>query len=447
MGNPYLTISLVSFLINIPLGFFRQNSLKFSFKWFFWIHASIPFIIYLRTALGTSKLFIPVCIVLAILGQILGARWRRKTMTHDDHEKLEQIPDLNFPKNQSLNLRDHEVMVVLMNMGGPQNPQEVKSFLKRLFSDSRIIRVPFPTIFQPIFSTLIVSLRWRAAQKRYGLIGGASPILKSSLNQVKALDAELKKRGRNLDVTLNFNYSRPLPEDTMAEVKKAGKKYILPASLYPHYSANTTGSNLYYLKRAAVRIYPAVAFLECDSYYLHDSYIDAFVDRIKEQLKPGESLHDFYLLFSAHGLPLYCLTEGDPYSYQINQTVTRVLDRLDRQHRWAIAYQSAVGPFLWLRPYTEEMIKVLARKDEKKILVVPIAFVTDHIETLCEIDIEYRQVALRTGITDFRMSKALECHPGFIQALADCVEASLPELKRKDNNVILSQPTVGAKIC
>jgi len=425
MDQPYLTIALISFLINIPLGYIRENSLKFSWPWFFWIHASIPLIIYLRMSFGTSKWFIPICIFLAIAGQIIGSRLKRKRMTPEDHEKLEQIPDLNLPKNQTLRIGDHEVMVVLMNMGGPENPQEVKPFLERLFSDNRIIRVPFARILQPIFCWLIVTLRWRVTKKRYELIGGGSPILKSSTNQVKALDAELKKRGRALDVTLNFNYSRPLPEDTIHEVRTTGKKYILPVSLYPHYSANTTGSNIYYLQKAAQKICPDLIFLESDSYYLDDAYINAFVDRIHEQLKPGESLDDFYLLFSAHGLPLYCLTEGDPYSYQINQTVSCVLDRLDRKSRWTLAYQSAVGPFMWLRPYTEEIIKALARRNEKKILVVPIAFVTDHIETTCEIDIEYRQVAVDAGVKDFRMSKALECHPGFITALADCVEASL----------------------
>jgi len=425
MGHPYLTIAVISFLVNIPLGYIRESSLKFSLPWFFWIHASIPLIIYLRISFGTSKWFIPICIFWAIAGQIIGSRLKRKRMTHEDHEKLEQIPDLNLPKNQTPRIGDNEVMVVLMNMGGPENPQEVKPFLERLFFDSRIIRIPFSSILQPIFSWLIVSLRWRVTRKRYELIGGGSPILRSSIHQVKALDHELKKRNRDLDVTLNFNYSRPLPEDTIHEIKTADKKYILPMSLYPHYSANTTGSNIYYLKKAAQKIYPELIFLESESYYLHDAYINAFVDRIHEQLKPGESLDDFYLLFSAHGLPLYCLTEGDPYSYQINQTVSRVLERLDRKNRWTIAYQSAVGPFMWLRPYTEEVIKVLPRKNEKKILVIPIAFVTDHIETTCEIDIEYRQVAVAAGVKDFRMSKALECHPGFITALADCVEASL----------------------
>ncbi len=435
--NPYLAIALISFFVNIPCGYIRENYQKFSSLWFLWIHASIPLIIYLRISLGTSKLFIPICILLAIVGQIIGSRYRRKTMTLAQKERLEQIPDLNLPRNRELTVQDSEVAVVLMNMGGPENQKEVKPFLKRLFSDSMIIRVPFSKILQPLFSWLIVTLRWKKTQERYRLIGGGSPILKSSWAQVKALNEELNKRKRPIFVTLGFNYTPPLPEETIATVKKSRKKYILPVSLYAHYSPNTTGSNIHSLKQAAQKIYPDVKFLESDLYFLHDGFVEGFVQRIKEQIKPGESLDDFYLLFSAHGLPLYTLNEGDPYPFQVAQSVAKVLDRLGRKHRWTLAYQSAVGPFQWLRPYTEDVIKVLSERGEKRLLVVPIAFVTDHIETTCEIDIEYRKVATDTGIKDFRMSKALECHPGFISALADCVESSLGQ--KRTPQIIKSQ--------
>ena len=172
-------------------------------------------------------------------------------------------------------------------------------------------------------------------------------------------------------------------------------------------------------------MYPDLTFLTTQSYYLADSYIEAFVNRIRETLTSGESLDDFYLLFSAHGLPLYFLAQGDSYPFQIAQTVAKILDRVGRKQAWAISYQSAVGPMRWLQPSTEAMIKALARRGIKKLLVVPVSFVTDHIETLCEIDIEYRAFAESLDISDFRMSKALECHPGFITALADCVEESL----------------------
>ena len=196
-------------------------------------------------------------------------------------------------------------------------------------------------------------------------------------------------------------------------------------SLYPHYSKATTGSSLYYLRKSAQKDFPELIFLNSEPYYLADSYIEAFVDRIKEGIQPSESLDDFYLLFSAHGLPLYFLMEGDPYPFQIVQTASKIADRLGRRKEWTVSYQSAVGPMRWLEPTTSQVLRGLAETGIKKILAVPISFVSDHIETLCEIDIEYRALAEGLGIEDFRMTRALECHPRFIEALADCVEESL----------------------
>ena len=211
----------------------------------------------------------------------------------------------------------------------------------------------------------------------------------------------------------------------IAEIKKAGRKYILLLGLYPHYSLSTTASNIFYLKEEAKKNYPRAQFLESYSYHIYEGYVQAFVDRIKESLKPNESLNDFYLLFSAHGTPFYFLEEGDPYSFLVSQTISQILGSLKRQDHWSISYQSAVGPLLWLQPSTDAMLKTLARKGVEKLIVVPISFVTDHIETLCEIDMEYRHMAQEVGIKDFRMTKAIECHPGFINALADCIEKSL----------------------
>ena len=361
-------------------------------------------------------------------------------------------------------------MVVLLNMGGPKTISEVRGFLKRIFCDELIIRFPFSSLLQPVFANGLVALRAKATERRYGLIGGGSPIFKSTMDQTNSVQQELNKRGRNLNVIFSFNYSNPLPDETITQIKSAGKKYILPLSLYPHFSAATTGSNVYYLKKAATPLYPELVFLRAQSYSLADSYIEAFVDRIQETLNESDvslrggtlfsddeaiyskeiaspkkqarndtNLDDFYLLFSAHGLPLYFLAQGDLYPFQISQTVARILNTIGRQQAWSIAYQSAVGPMRWLQPSTEAMIKALARRGIEKLLVIPISFVTDHIETLCEIDIEYRAVAEQAGIRDFRMTRALECHPGFIKALADCVEGSLSEPAGKQGEWILKE--------
>jgi len=429
---PYLTLALSALLANIPLGYIRENHPKFSFKWLFWIHASIPLIIYLRTTLDISGAFIPTSIFIAIIGQIFGGQLRKMQMTDDEKECLQQIPSISNADCQPI--ADSEVMIALLNMGGPKTNADVRDFQKRLFTDSLLIRFPFSWALQKLFATLLIAFRSEATEKRYRLIGGGSPIFQSTKDQVQALQNELDKRGRSLKVTLSFNYSSPLPDETIHEVQNEGKKYLLPLSLYPHYSKATTGSNIHYLKKSASTIFPQLQFLKTPSYYLHEEYIQAFADRILKQVHPSESLDDFYLLFSAHGLPLYFLTEGDLYPFQISQTVARVLANLKRNDFWAIAYQSAVGPLQWLKPATGDMLKALARRSIKKVIVVPISFVTDHIETTCEIDMEYRKIAEDSGIDDFRMSKALECHPKFIKALADAVERVLHPNRAQNKN-------------
>ncbi len=422
--HSYLTLFLVSFFANLPLGYIREGSPKFSNRWFIWNTISIPFLIYFSFKWNVGWIF-PICMVLAVFGQRLGARSRQRKVTPEMAEAQEWITDLKIPAASNQRIPDEEIMVVLLNMGGPKTIEEVRPFLTRLFLDELILKFPLSFILQPLFAKLIVASRGKEAEKRYALIGGGSPIFKSTADQTAALAREFKNRGRKLDVIFSFNYSDPLPDETIRQIKTAGKKYILSLGLYPHYSLATIGSNIHYLKKEAQKNFPELIFLKSGSYYLADSYIGAFVDRIHETLKRDESLDDFYLLFSAHGLPLYFLMQGDRYAFEISQTVAKVLTRLERQNLWAISYQSAVGSLEWLKPSTEAMIKALAHRGIKKLLVVPISFVTDHIETLCEIDIEYRKVAEDAGIKDFRISKALECHPGFIRALGDCVEESL----------------------
>ncbi len=332
--------------------------------------------------------------------------------------------DLQLPPVLPSGLRDEDIMAVLMNMGGPKDIAGIEPFLRRIFNDRLIIRFPFA---QSFFADMLIRSRLKGVQHRYGLIGGGSPILGSSLAQVDALRVELKKRGRGLlDAQLAFNYSDPLPEQVITIIKEKKKKYALLLSLYPHFSHSTTASSIFYLKEWAKKVYPELQFITCLPYHLYDGYIQAFADRVRETLRPGENLNDFYLLFSAHGTPVYFLKEGDPYTFLVNQTVSRIAEKLNRPHQWSLCYQSDVGPIKWIKPSTQETLRALGRRGIRRIIIVPVSFVSDHIETLCEIDIEYREIAQKEcGFTDFRMSKALECHPGFIAALADCVERSL----------------------
>lgn len=424
--HPYISLSLFSFLINIPFGFIRENSRKFSWKWFFWIHASIPFIVYGRSALHVSSALVPVNIALAVLGQTGGGLWCRKMRSLEEEERFQHVyvPDMNGREG----MNDAEVAVVLLNMGGPRDLTGIRDYQLRLFSDPLLLRFPLSFIFQKMFAWLLTCARFRKTERRYQSIGGGSPIYESTLHQTRALADALKKRGRDIEVSFGFNYSRPLPKDVVEDVMKKKKKVILPLSLYPHYSKATTGSSVYYLKKAARRFSPGVRFCSSPEYYLREGYILAFCDRIGEQINSGESLEDFYLVFSAHSLPCYLIAEGDPYPFQVSQTVGAILSRLHRTTRWSLAYQSAVGPLPWLKPSVPDLMKALARRGIKKVLIVPISFVSDHLETLCDIDIEFRRTAGMLGIQDFRVTRAIECHPAFIQALADAVESVLPPL-------------------
>lgn len=422
-SHPYLTLFTAAFFVNIPLGILREQTLKFTFKWLLWIHASIPLIVYMRLELGTSTWGIPLSIFFAIVGQQLGAKWQNKRTTQAQREALRQIPDLNLKRTETV--PQEEVLVALLNMGGPRTNDDVKDFQQHLFVDPLLIRFPLSFLLQKFFAWMLITFRLKAVKERYQLIGGGSPIYRSTTQQAKALREELSRRNRNIDVTFSFNYSPPFPEDTIEKAKHSQKKYLLPLSLYPHYSKATTGSNMHYLKKAVEKNYPGLEMLACAPYYLHDGYIQAFVDRIQETIQVGESLDDFYLVFSAHGLPEYFLNEGDPYPFQISQTVAKILAQLGRKTDWIVSYQSAVGPLQWLKPSTDDILEALAKRGVQNVIMVPVSFVGDHIETTCEIDIEYRELAEKMGYQDYRMAQAIESHPGFISALADTVELSL----------------------
>ena len=220
--NDVLLILIISLWINIPFGYVRENSPKFSLKWFFWIHASIPFLVYLRLTLHTTPLLIPLCIILAIVGQVIGSKLRRRQMSRDEKESLQRIFNLKLPTPKNFN--ESDMIIVLLNMGGPRTNKDVKSFQERLFNDPVLIRFPLSFVFQKFFAWILIALRLKVVEDRYRKIGGGSPIYQSTESQAKALYKELQRRGTNIDVIYSFNYSPPLPEETIIQIKQRGKK-------------------------------------------------------------------------------------------------------------------------------------------------------------------------------------------------------------------------------
>ncbi|MFZ5997687.1 MAG: ferrochelatase [Nitrospirota bacterium] len=305
--------------------------------------------------------------------------------------------------------------VILLNLGGPDSLSAVKPFLYNLFSDRDIIRLG-PSFLQKPIASLIINLRAKKTMEAYRLIGGKSPLLDITTAQARALEHSLNERRlpQSFKIYIGMRYWHTFTEESLEQMYRVGIRKIIALTLYPHYSIATTGSSLKQFKEAAAK-YP-IEYSCITSWYNHPIYIDALVEHINKGLayfkeKPA-------VLFSAHSLPQKFIDAGDPYVREVQGTINEITKRIAIE--WYLSYQSKTGPVKWLEPSTEQMLHELAGKGVKNLLVVPISFVSDHIETLFEIDILYKEMAQEFGITLKRM-ESLNASPRFIEALADLV--------------------------
>ena len=308
--------------------------------------------------------------------------------------------------------------VLLLQMGGPDSMDAVEPFLLNLFSDREIIKIG-PAWLQPVIARFIVKRRARHVEENYRLIGGRSPLRKLTEEQAANLEKEL---GNDYRCFVAMRYWHPTTIEALAEIKKAGISDITAVSLYPHYSKATTGSSIKELKRVLAEAKVSFTVRYIDSFHNNPLYIEALQDRIREGLNQFHPLADVELLFSAHSLPVSFIEEGDPYLEQIQESVKQVMKSFDVPYH--LSFQSKAGPVKWLEPSTDEMLKSLAESGTKNILVVPLSFVSDHIETLHEIDIEYAKKAWELGIARFERVPSLNSSPKFIRCLADLVRKS-----------------------
>ena len=310
--------------------------------------------------------------------------------------------------------------VVLLNLGGPDSPEAVRPFLYNLFSDRQIIRLgPLP-VFQKPIAGLIAALRAGKARRAYDLIGGSSPLLPITRAQADALERELSPHGK-CRVYVGMKYWNPFIEDAIKQAHGEGVKALVALSLYPQYSAATTGASEATLKEI-MRHYP-IKYYCVPPWYDHPLYIEALSDTISMSLKehPGAEV-----LFSAHSLPAKLIAEGDPYADQVIATIKAVGKKLDI--KWHLGYQSKSGPVKWLEPSTDDVIRRLAAEGVKEVVVVPVSFVSDHVETVYEIDILYKGIAEDLGINLYR-ADSLNTHPLFISALKDMVLKGIEKLR------------------
>jgi len=325
------------------------------------------------------------------------------------------------------------VGVLLLNLGGPETLDDVQPFLYNLFADPDIIRLPPAVGFlQAPLAWFISNARASKSKAGYETIGGGSPLRRITEEQAGALGEALRARGVNGKVYVAMRYWNPYTEEAVEQIKADGVTRLVVLPLYPQFSISTSGSSL----RLLEHLFKTDSTLRnlkhtvIPSWYSRPGYVAAQVDLIQSELDKFAVPENVEVFFSAHGVPKSYVEEaGDPYKEEMEECVRLIMDEARRRgidNHHTLAYQSRVGPVEWLKPYTDDTIRELGARGCKSLLAVPISFVSEHIETLEEIDCEYRELAEESGITNWGRVPALDTNPVFINDLAQAVVDALP---------------------
>ena len=372
--------------------------------------------------------------------------------------------------------------VVLLNMGGPDSLDAVEPFLFNLFNDNDIITLPLGgLLFQRPLARLISSRRSRFVRDYYKKIGGRSPLARITALQARLLEDRLnrgpkqgdhngrknvpasdRENGRQRDSAPAFRcyvamrYWHPFTAEAIAKMQGDGVRRIVALTLYPHYTTATTESSLRELRRAlcgpAQRVgdLAAAEVIEIDRFFDDPTYLDALARRVRFGLHkfPAATRSRVTILFSAHGLPVSFIAKGDPYVDHLHTTITGVIARLalteGRLFDWRLSFQSRAGPSRWLEPSTEQALATLAAEGRREVLAVPISFVSDHVETLYEIDMLFGDEAKRLGLT-MRRAPTLNGEPLFTEALAGLIERRLAPAPATPLPAATQQPPVATQ--
>ncbi|EPY82701.1 ferrochelatase, mitochondrial-like protein [Camelus ferus] len=380
---------------------------------------------------------------------------------------MPEAPRLKFNRETGSHVnRKPKTGILMLNMGGPETVGEVHDFLLRLFLDRDLMTLPIQNKLAPI----IAKRRTPKIQEQYRRIGGGSPIKmwtsKQGEGMVKLLD-ELSPHTAPHKYYIGFRYVHPLTEEAIEQMERDRLERAIAFTQYPQYSCSTTGSSL----NAIYRYYnevgkkPTMKWSTIDRWPTHPLLIQCFADHILKELDcfPPEKRREVVILFSAHSLPMSVVNRGDPYPQEVGATVQRVMDKLGYSNPYRLVWQSKVGPMPWLGPQTDEAIKGLCKKGRKNILLVPIAFTSDHIETLYELDIEYSQgLAKECGAENIRRAESLNGNPLFSkpcliqnlpfrdnvqQALADLVHSHMQSKELCSTQLTLSCPLCVNPVC
>lgn len=315
--------------------------------------------------------------------------------------------------------------ILMLNMGGPATIPEVKPFLTNLFNDRDLIRLPFN---QKYAAQYIVSKRYKKIEKHYNEIGGGSPIgywtKLQGEKMVKILD-EKNPESAPHKFYIGFRYAAPMTESAIEQIEIDNPAHVIAFTQYPQYSCSTTGSSLNHIARLYNEMgkSPSGKWSVIDRWPEWDGLVEAMAECTKAGLDqiPLQDRHKAVILFSAHSLPLSVIERGDPYSAEVAATVWQIMKKLNFCNPWRLTWQSQVGPKKWLEPKTDEVLGELAKRGRRSVVVVPVAFTSDHIETLHELDIEFAEEAEKAKLKHYIRAPALNDNDTFCQSLADRV--------------------------
>jgi ferrochelatase len=324
--------------------------------------------------------------------------------------------------------------VVLFNLGGPDTPEAIQPFLFNLFRDPAIIGAPGP--IRLALAKFISTTRAPSAKKTYALMGGASPLLRETEAQAEALSAALQDDAVDAKVFIAMRYWRPFTEDAARAVADFAPDEVVLLPLYPQFSTTTTESSL----KAWRESYKGPGRVRAICCYPEDEGLArAHAAKIRETWEKAGRPTDIKILFSAHGLPERTVAKGDPYPDQVERTCRAIMAALGEPLPWSLAYQSRVGPLKWIGPATNEVIQQAGAAGQS-LLVVPVAFVSEHVETLVELDVEYGHLAKASGCPLYLRAPAVGIAPEFIGGLARLARAAV----RQDQDIASG---CGGRLC
>lgn len=341
--------------------------------------------------------------------------------------------------------------ILMLNMGGPSTLDEVGDFLSRLFHDKDLIPLPAQKQLAPFIATR----RTPKIIEQYRKIGGGSPIRMWTELQGKLMTEILDKTSPESaphKAYVGFRYANILTEDALVQMENDGVERGIAFTQYPQYSCSTTGSSLnaifkHYNK---LNVPSQIEWSVIDRWPTHPGLIHAFAQTIHDEIEkfPEEVRDEVVIIFSAHSLPMSVVNRGDPYPQEVAATVQRVMEKLGFSHTYRLCWQSKVGPLPWLGPQTDDAIKGLVKNGNKNILLVPIAFTSDHIETLHELDLEYaEELAEEVGVENIRRSNAMNDNKIFVQALADLVRSHIKSGDACTKQLLLRCPMCVNAMC